>query len=145
MFLYFLIVPIAVMMTNSLQDEGQKTHADVDLLCAAFTDSMPMCCQQPHYGWNWLMSYQSVDATVYTVPVCHTWSSRGRSQKAGMYLAHSTRTRSCCFMDSHTSVMVAIFLVRMSPLSMGAGEVIWPRQQCVGELLLTLILDQCWV
>lgn len=133
------------MTTNSLHDEGHKTHADVYLLCAAFTDSMPMRCHQPHYGFNWLMSYQSVDATVYTVHVCPTWSSRGRSQKAGMYLAHSTRTKSCCFMDSHTSVMAAIFLVRMSPLSMGAGDVIWPRQQRVGELLFTCIVDQCWV
>lgn len=65
-----------------------------------------------------------------------TWSSSGRSQNAGMYLAHSTRTSSCCFMDSHTSVTAAIFLFRMSPLSMGAGDVIWTAGGMVGQLPL---------
>lgn len=54
-----------------------------------------------------------------------TWSSRGSSQKAGMYLAHSTSTSSCSFMDSHTSAMLAIFFARMSPLIPETGEVIW--------------------
>lgn len=53
-----------------------------------------------------------------------TWSSRGSSQKAGMYLAHSTSTSSCSFMDSHTSAMLAIFFARMSPLIPETGEVI---------------------
>lgn len=65
---------------------------------------------------------------VHCACLCVTWSSRGRSQKAGMYLAHSTRTSSCCFMDSQTSVIVAIFLVLMSPFRMGAGEVICARR-----------------
>lgn len=58
-----------------------------------------------------------------------TWSSRRSSQKAGMYLAHSTRTSSCSFMDSHTSVMLAIFFARMSPLIPEMGEVIYRRQE----------------
>lgn len=91
------------------------------------------------------MSYQCRYNCVHCVRVCPTWSSRARSQKAGMYLAHSTRTRSCCFMDSHTSVMAAIFLVRMSPLIMGAGDEIWARQECVGEPLFTITVDECWV
>ena len=53
-----------------------------------------------------------------------TWSSRGSSQKAGIYLAHSTSTSSCSFMDSHTSAMLAIFFARMSPLIPETGEVI---------------------
>lgn len=51
-----------------------------------------------------------------------TWSSRGSSQKAGMYFAHSTNTRSCCFMDSHTSLMVAIFFMAMSVLCTGLRD-----------------------
>lgn len=39
------------MLTNSLQNEGQKTQADVDLLCATFTGSMPMCCHQLPTLW----------------------------------------------------------------------------------------------
>jgi hypothetical protein len=61
-----------------------------------------------------------------------TWSSRRSSQKAGMYLAHSTRTSSCSFIDSHTSVMLAIFFARMSPLIPEMGEVIWRRQGNAG-------------
>lgn len=53
-----------------------------------------------------------------------TWSSKGSSQKAGMYLAHSTSTSSCSFMDSHTSAMLAIFFARMSPLIPETGDVI---------------------
>lgn len=45
-----------------------------------------------------------------------------------MYLAHSTRTSSCSFIDSHTSVMLAIFFARMSPLIPEMGEVICGRQ-----------------
>lgn len=56
------------------------------------------------------------------------WSSKGSSQKAGMYLAHSTSTSSCCFMDSHTSEMLAIFFPRMSPLSTGTGVDIWKER-----------------
>ena len=40
-----------------------------------------------------------------------TWSSRGNSLKTGMYFAHSTRKRSCCFMDSQTVAMEAICLL----------------------------------
>lgn len=36
-----------------------------------------------------------------------TWSSSGRSQKTGKYLAHSTSTNSCCFIDSTISLLVA--------------------------------------
>lgn len=93
--------------------------------------------------WFELVDELPVSMQLCTLCVCPTWSSRGRSQKAGMYLAHSTRTRSCCFMDSHTSVMAAIFLVRMSPLSMGVGDEIWARQPCVGEALLTASVDEC--
>lgn len=49
-----------------------------------------------------------------------------------MYLAHSTRTNSCSFMDSHTSVMLAIFFARMSPLIPEMGEVICGRQGNAG-------------
>jgi hypothetical protein len=45
-----------------------------------------------------------------------------------MYLAHSTSTSSCSFMDSHTSAMLAIFFARMSPLIPETGEVICERQ-----------------
>lgn len=48
-----------------------------------------------------------------------------------MYLAHSTRTRSCCFMDSQTSVMQAIFFPRMSVFSMVTDEVIYKRKSNV--------------
>jgi len=58
-----------------------------------------------------------------------TWSSRGSSQKAGMYLAHSTSTSSCCFMDSHTSEMLAIFFPRMSPLITETGDDIWKERR----------------
>lgn len=43
-----------------------------------------------------------------------TWSSRVNSLKAGMYLAHSTRIRSCCFILSQTSFMLAICFVLRS-------------------------------
>lgn len=43
-----------------------------------------------------------------------TWSSKGSSVKGGMYLAHSTSIRSCCFIESQTSVMLAIFLFEIS-------------------------------
>lgn len=43
-----------------------------------------------------------------------TLSSTDSSQNSGMRFAHSTRRRSCCFMDSHTSPTPAIFLVLMS-------------------------------
>ncbi len=39
-----------------------------------------------------------------------------------MYLAHSTSTSSCCFIDSHTSVIVATFFVLMSPFKIGPGD-----------------------
>lgn len=60
-------------------------------------------------------------------PFDFTWSSRGSSQKAGMYFAHSTSTRSCCFMDSHTSLMVAIFFMAMSVLCTGLRDKYWKR------------------
>lgn len=81
---------------------------------------------------GWWVTYSSLWVSIQLCALCLwmslTWSSRGKSQKAGMYLAHSTNTKSCCFMDSHTSVMVATFLVLMSPLSIGAGEVIYTRE-----------------
>lgn len=43
-----------------------------------------------------------------------TWSSRGSSPKAGMYLAHSTNTNSCCLIESHMSPTVADFSSDMS-------------------------------
>lgn len=61
-------------------------------------------------------------------PFDFTWSSRGSSQKAGMYFAHSTSTRSCCFMDSHTSLMVAIFFMEMSVLCTGLRDKYWKRK-----------------
>lgn len=39
-----------------------------------------------------------------------TWSSIESSVNEGTDFAQSTRMRSCCFMDSHTSPMLAIFL-----------------------------------
>lgn len=39
-----------------------------------------------------------------------TWSSKGNSQNTGIYFAHSTRTRSCCFIDSTISLLVASLL-----------------------------------
>ncbi len=98
----------------------------------AFTGSIPLCSCCLHYAFEligWWVTRMSIQLCTLCLCMSLTWSSRGRSQKAGMYLAHSTNTSSCCFMDSHTSVMLAIFLVLMSPFSIGAGEVIWTRDR----------------
>ena len=53
-----------------------------------------------------------------------TWSSSGSSQKHGMYLAHSTKTNSCCFILSHISFMLAIFLLaRLGSVKATCGEI----------------------
>lgn len=95
----------------------------------------------PRYGFEytgWWMTRVSMSLCALCLCMGLTWSSKGRSQKAGMYLAHSTKTNSCCFIDSHTSVMVAIFLVRMSPLSIGAGDVIYTGK-CIYEVIWGLV------
>ena len=60
--------------------------------------------------WNWrkITSSRSDDSKL-----CNkiTWSSSGSSLKTGMYFAHSTKKSSCCFIDSQTSLMVAILLL----------------------------------
>lgn len=43
-----------------------------------------------------------------------TWSSSWSSAKAGMDFAHSTRIRSCCFIESQTSWMLAYCLLLKS-------------------------------
>lgn len=83
---------------------------------------------KPAQGYVFWGSQLGLDGPVSAIVLSMlTWSSRRSSQKAGMYLAHSTRTSSCSFIDSHTSVMLAIFLARMSPLIPEMGEVICRR------------------
>lgn len=87
----------------------------------------------PRLSWVGRLDPDGPAATSAPSTWALTWSSRRSSQKAGMYLAHSTRTSSCSFMDSHTSVMLAIFLARMSPLIPEMGEVICRRQENAGN------------
>jgi len=61
----------------------------------------------PDTHWN------KLETTTYTET---TWSSSGRSQKLGMYFAHSTRMRSCCFMESQMSSNDAVLLCATSAM-----------------------------
>lgn len=63
---------------------------------------------------------------VFSLVFSYTWSSSGSSQKPGIYLAHSTSTKSCCFIDSQTSLTPAIFLTFISVLAPGLEIEIWP-------------------
>ena len=53
-----------------------------------------------------------------------TWSSKGSSQKQGIYLAHSTSISSCCFIESQTSSVLAILFCDRSLHDIAAGELI---------------------
>lgn len=66
-------------------------------------------------------SYNHRLAVMHHNPV--TWSSSGSSPKAGIYLAHSTKTSNCCLIESQRSPTLADFCSDMSAIPTGA--VIW--------------------
>jgi len=69
-----------------------------------------------------------------------TWSSSGSSQKQGIYLAHSTSIRSCCFIESLISLAVAILFCERSSALHEDGDVacnVWV------PVMLVQVTDEC--